>query len=81
MLFPPTLLLKGTEMSRKVIHINGFNLFTRTFSDQRGVDTFELQIEVADDRMYLLVMDEGCTVTEAAFKLRQLAASIERHND
>jgi len=51
-------------------------------ADETGDNkSVQLSVDVCGGRKYLMVLDINCTVTEAAFKLRQLAASIERHND
>lgn len=50
-----------------------FDISTNEFST-------ELRLTVKGVRDFVLVLDNGCTVKEAAFKLRQLAASIERHD-
>ena len=59
----------------KITHIGGWNEISH---DENFPDSFELQMEVEGGRVHLIVIDEFCTVDEAAFKLRQLAASIER---
>lgn len=60
---------------KKVIRIDAF------FDDaDDGGELAELAIDVENDRKYHTILKTPSTIEETAFKLRQLAASIERHN-
>lgn len=53
-----------------------------TYDSDETLDTktIELSISVYGNRTHLAILEMNATVKETAFKLRQLAASLERYD-